>query len=106
MHGNVDIVPEGFTQIRIALCRLAEFRAVQGRGERTGSSSTPAATATPAAATGAATTRGTESELEGDESFRRRLHLIRPSLALRFVEHVSGTSVRVHRNVLPDRPAE
>src|SRR5579859_7510377 len=42
MHGNVDIVPEGFAQTGIALGRLAEFRAIQCRGERPARSYAPA----------------------------------------------------------------
>src|SRR5689334_12452611 len=99
MHGDVDIVAERFTQICVAFCRLAEFRAVQCRGERPARSSTPAALAP-------STPGRTESEFERRESFRRRFHLIGPSLALRFIEHIRWTTVRVNRNVLPDRSAE
>src|SRR5437867_4483426 len=101
MHGNVDLVCERFTQIRIAFCHFAEFRAVQGRVERTVWSSTPAAQA----ATRASRPRA-ESEFERGESFGRRFHLIRPRLTLRPVEHVRRTAMRVNRNVLPDRSAE
>jgi len=49
MHGNVDIVSQSFTKIRIASCRLPEFGAVQRRVERTARSSTAATAATSAA---------------------------------------------------------
>src|SRR6185436_15043054 len=102
MQPNVDVVAKRIAEIRITVGHFPQFCASEGRVEGTASSPTPSAAL---AATPTGISR-TEPEFERSESFRRRFHLIRPCLALRRVEHVRRTAMRVNRNVLPDGSTE